>query len=390
MWMVVSLHTLENNQNNFVMNKIVFILGIVLWSICLQANALDFSVKNNSDFDRKNEIVEIGVSSVDFNFNKSFVILDQHKKEVPYQLIKDKEGKVLSFIFQATVPASSTADYKLKKGKPSKVKALTSARFVPERKDDFAWENDFAAYRMYGPALAKENPSNGVDLWLKRTTELVVDTFYYNEINLHKSYHTDWGNGLDLYKVGHTLGAGGFAPYVNDSLYVGNQFDSYEVISNGPLRSKFKLIYNNFKVADKNYKTEVVITSDAGSLMNKAEIKLIGEDAGIKMAAGIVLHDAKGDIQTGSDWTTYGEVGISEFGVPSGNYYTGIFVPSDLNEFVKKNNCSMQICEYQTNTKFTYYFGGGWSKWKHASYQDWIQDVQKFTNTIKKPLIVVF
>ena len=37
-------------------------------------------------------------------------------------------------------------------------------RFVPERKDDFAWENEYAAFRMYGPALAPENPSNGVDM----------------------------------------------------------------------------------------------------------------------------------------------------------------------------------------------------------------------------------
>ena len=54
-------------------------------------------------------------------------------------------------------------------------------RFVPERKDDFAWENEYAAFRMYGPALRPENPSNGVDLWLKASPELVVDRFYYRE-----------------------------------------------------------------------------------------------------------------------------------------------------------------------------------------------------------------
>ena len=31
-------------------------------------------------------------------------------------------------------------------------------RHVPERKDDFAWENEYAAFRMYGPALKPENP----------------------------------------------------------------------------------------------------------------------------------------------------------------------------------------------------------------------------------------
>ncbi|MBV5342917.1 DUF4861 family protein, partial [bacterium] len=79
------------------------------------------------------------------------------------QLVFDKNKTVSSFIFQADVKAKSTATYQIGEGKPSAVKFLTHARFVPERKDDFAWENDLAAYRMYGPALANEKPSNGVD-----------------------------------------------------------------------------------------------------------------------------------------------------------------------------------------------------------------------------------
>ena len=57
-------------------------------------------------------------------------------------------------------------------------------RYVPERKDDFAWENEFAAWRMYGPALKAENPSNGVDLWLKASPELIVDSFYADYASL--------------------------------------------------------------------------------------------------------------------------------------------------------------------------------------------------------------
>ena len=82
-------------------------------------------------------------------------------------------------------------------------------RYVPERKDDFAWENEYAAFRMYGPALKPENPSNGVDLWLKASPELIVDSFYYREHVLGKPYHINYGKGLDCYKVGHTCGAGG-------------------------------------------------------------------------------------------------------------------------------------------------------------------------------------
>ncbi|MCJ8295019.1 MAG: DUF4861 domain-containing protein, partial [Colwellia sp.] len=41
------------------------------------------------------------------------------------------------------------------------------AKFVPEREDDFAWENDLVAFRMYGPASKSIGTVIGVDCWIK-------------------------------------------------------------------------------------------------------------------------------------------------------------------------------------------------------------------------------
>ena len=53
------------------------------------------------------------------------------------------------------------------------VQRMRLGRFVRERNDDFAWENDLVAHRVYGPALetAKKEPlvSSGIDVWVKRT-----------------------------------------------------------------------------------------------------------------------------------------------------------------------------------------------------------------------------
>ena len=40
---------------------------------------------------------------------------------------------------------------------------VTYARFVPERSDDFAFENDKVAFRIYGPALKNSGVNNGID-----------------------------------------------------------------------------------------------------------------------------------------------------------------------------------------------------------------------------------
>ena len=54
----------------------------------------------------------------------------------------------------------------------------TFARYVPERHDDFAWESDRIAHRMFGQALetwqAEPLTSSGVDVWIKRTRNLIA------------------------------------------------------------------------------------------------------------------------------------------------------------------------------------------------------------------------
>ena len=48
---------------------------------------------------------------------------------------------------------------------PAQESAKVFGRHVPERKDDFAWENDRIAFRMYGPALEADGEiSSGIDV----------------------------------------------------------------------------------------------------------------------------------------------------------------------------------------------------------------------------------
>ena len=74
----------------------------------------------------------------------------------------------------------------------------TFCRFVPERMDDFAWESDRIAHRMYGPALitGEGTISSGVDVWVKSTRNMIINKWYKSG-----EYHADHGEGLDGYSV---------------------------------------------------------------------------------------------------------------------------------------------------------------------------------------------
>ncbi len=85
---------------------------------------------------------------------------------------------------------------------------VTYCRFVPERVDDFAWENDKIAFRAYGPALHDKAEDSGFDCWLKRVDYPIINK-WYKENAAGKSYHKDYGEGYDPYKAGSSRGCGG-------------------------------------------------------------------------------------------------------------------------------------------------------------------------------------
>jgi len=373
--------------------KNIFLMAVSLL-LCVSCSnyAKTITVTNTLDFDRKGEIVEVPTSDLKANFaSKTYVLKNDRGEEVGYQLINN--GSTL--IFQVDVPAASFAVYTLSAGKPAPVDPKTAAFFVPDRKDDFAFENDLAAYRMYGPALAAENPSNGVDLWMKCTDKPIMRKFYDNDLYHGKSYHVDHGEGLDCYKVAHTLGAGGIAPFIDGILYVGNHYSTYEILEQGALRSVFTLVYDLVEAGNNTYKQTLTITVDAGSPLNKAVVRYEGAENSIQLATGIFLHNIKAvnGIVYGSDdhnMIAYAEDATAEVGgLRAGRTYVGVVTPEKSVMWMDVLSATphlARISDYQIGDEFVYYFGGAWNKWGFPTDNDWVTAMENFSKKIKNPL----
>ncbi len=340
------------------------------------------SVFNSCAKSRTRELVEVSARQLSFDTTQlgCYALTDAEGNPVPYQVMYYGQPEPQSIVFQADVQGGSTAVYHWKKGTPVTAEAKVYARYIPERKDDFAWENQTAAYRMYGPALADENPSNGVDLWLKCTDELVVDSFYYREHQLGYSYHINWGKGLDCYKVAHTLGCGGVAPFVNDSLCVLDHYNTWEIIDQGPLRVRFRLTYDDMALT---------VTADAGNPFNRAEVIYTGKEDNLELAAGIYLHDNKGisnyDIEAG--WIAYAEDAVSDAGVPQGRNYVAVIMPSAYMHQMDKEH-HLLIAPYNKGEVLTYWFAGGWSQWQYPTDDSWFALAAASSNFLTHPLQV--
>jgi rhamnogalacturonyl hydrolase YesR len=126
------------------------------------------------------------------------------------------------------------------------------ARLVPERKDDFAWENDKVAFRVYGPALRSGPEDSGIDAWCKRVARPVLDKWYTADLTRGISYHKDHGEGLDAYHVGDTRGCGGLGLWMDGKLITADTYLAAEIIWTKPDVAEFHTVYQYpVKVDDK-------------------------------------------------------------------------------------------------------------------------------------------
>ena len=270
-------------------------------------------------------------------------------------------------------------------------------RYVPERKDDFAWENEYAAFRFYGPALAPENPSNGVDIFMKNTPEFVIDTFFYNYVNFKTPYHVQHGKGFDGYKVAHTTGCGGPAFVANDSLYVGDQYDRWEIIEQTPSKLVFRLHYDSLRIAGALYSEEITVTAAAGKILNRADLVLtaLEENIPMRIGAGLYLHDSVGTYRFlgEAQGIVYTETALSDPGAVRlnkkwydntdlGQTHEAVIVPGSTPCIIA--NTALALVDYVPGDTLTYWFGGCWDRWTDGkqsfpTQEAWTEAVLKET-----------
>lgn len=139
------------------------------------------------------------------------------------------------------------------------------------------WENDVVAFRLYFDSR------NGKDIFGKTKSKMILDQVIdgYHELQ-------DWG--MDILKVGTSLGAGSLAIVANDSIVrLGNIEDvTFKQIAEGPVRSVFDLIYKDWDVNGKLFDLTERITIWAGKYWYQSELFLDRGEGLQELIAGIV------------------------------------------------------------------------------------------------------
>ncbi|MCC9135115.1 DUF4861 domain-containing protein [Pontibacter silvestris] len=390
------------------------LLGAVLLSSCQQQNdnAISFTVKNNLDLDRNSETISIPVEKVAGlvqQFEVENLLLRDAETDsllVTQALDIDADGTVDEILFQADIKAKTEKSFVVSGAEDGAVQQpkselTTYSRLVPERVDDYAWENDRIGFRVYGPEGQRRVEAgepggafgSGPDIWLKRVSYSVLDKWYEKDISKSGSYHEDTGEGYDPYLVGSSRGLGGIGVWEVDSLYVSKNFVSSKKIAEGPIRTVFELTYAPWDANGRTINEKKRISLDLGSNMTRVEEVLETDKPLPNLTIGITLHDKRGEVKGNQEqgWFRYWE--------PMDDSYlgTGIVVePEVVQEFrdhrvEAKDESHLYVITKPGNNRLVYYAGFGWDKsGQFKSLAEWDAYLASFAKRVASPLEVTF
>jgi len=369
---------------------------------------VELNVKNNLDIERLNETIEVDLKLIPNLLSKfnpdQLMIKDGGNNQIVVSQLVDLDGNHVpdQLIFQSDFQPNEHKHFHIEGTNENiqmpKSSISTYARFIPERIDDFAWENDKVAFRTYGPTAQaiteSEKPggtlSSGIDCWLKRVNYPIIDKWYKQDLEEGKSYHKDHGEGLDNYHVGASRGTGGIGIWQGEKLATSKNYQSWKLITNGPIRTIFELDYGTWDADGLQVKEIKRISIDLGSNLYKSTLLLGNYSELPNVTLGITLHEKMGEVKADdkAGWFRYLEPHDGS------ELSTAIVVnPSIIKEYrdhrVEEKDLSNLLVMCEPRAELTYYAGFAWKKSAQfelpGGFDNYLKD---FSNRLASPLVI--
>lgn len=255
---------------------------------------------------------------------------------------------------------------------------------VPERANDFCWENDVVGFRAYGPG--DPHVWSGIDLFNKMPDAGITCCALLKDHDNCGNWHaTPWKGVLDNYAIGAGRGVGGIALFGDGEWKTYPNWEKCEVLHTGDDYCEFKLVYPAFSALGK---MTCRITLLKGSMFYRNDVsfenpKRLRE---FKLGPGLDLNPSRG--HKGEAWedAKLGIVALFEEsrGDVEGATATAIFLgpadTADVELMTDHQGCRILALH---KPSFTYYAGGAWSKaGEITTAEDWKKQVLKFRDDV--------
>lgn len=394
-----------NNKVRYMKRLLLCLLSLGLFLGCAKDARITFEVQNSIDQNRSFETVSIHKTALGFLPTQrldDYGIVDLSTKDtlIVQHIDSNGDGLTDEILFQPEIYGMTSKSFELVKTGVeyfNNEEVICYSRFVPERTDDYAWENDKVAFRVFGPnaqmriekGLPDGTLTSGVDAWLKKVDYPIINKWYDEHLEGKGSYHQDTGEGLDNFHVGSSRGVGGIGVRVNDSLYTSKNFIEWETLTNGPIRTSFRLKYADWNAGGLVISEEKIMSLDRGSNLTRFDLEISGTES---VSVGLTLHEkdgvVKGVVEKG--WLSYWQ--------PHGKSALGTAIVVDpkaiigFEEYiVEQRDHSHAFAHLKLKDKVTYYAGFGWKEsGQFKNKEAWYAYLDVVSSRLNSPLKVVY
>lgn len=232
------------------------------------------------------------------------------------------------------------------------------------------WESDKTAFRLY------LDGRNALDIFGKKTPDMVLES-----VGRGDDYHAMAGWGMDILKVGNSLGAGGFGVFENGEVRQIGRAQSYSasILKDTENEAVVKVVHSMSETCQDDVTTTYSILG--GSRISKINIE---GDCALPYAAGLIIHPETSSYQSSGNegWqykARYGEQSLVPDNLGLALFYkadqvSSIGTDSDDDYIVFKSGLSPQ-----------YYTAAVWEQEQGGvtdaqAFQVWLKSTQKELN----------
>jgi len=374
---------------------------VLIFSLPLLGAGVKVEVVNPGSNERAKEVVAVDWDALSkklgaLTANNARVLAPSGETLLSQAADNDDDGKVDELLFVTGLAGGETKRFEVVADSSldmPETKARTYARYVPERKGDYAWENELVAFRAYGPGLVKGNENCGFDAWMKRVEYPIIDKWYAMEKKA-RSYHIDMGEGYDGYHVGASLGCGGSAVWSAGAMFRSNVYVDHQDLVKGPIRSSFELSYGPWKVGRWEVTETKRITIEVGKQLFRVDEQFYvnGKPSEIEIVIGLSTHGGRAEaFETEAKGYLYCWEKIDKH-----HLGTAIVAPPELIQEYwhidskdKDEGHALFIVDVPADGEFTYWAGFGWERaGKITTQQQWEDYLVEFVANQSAPIRV--
>lgn len=276
---------------------------------------ISLSVHNSADLNRYDELVFIPLNKLPEGSQARFTAR-LNERELPSQLIdEDGDGREETLAVQVNIASKESLDLKITPELASNKHSKQKAQAEISRKIGGKWQGkqylggefenvtelspppahtDHSQFIRYeGPGIESDKVAyrfylderNGFDIFGKRTHDMVLHTI---GLDGFESYHNPAAWGMDILKVGASVGVGGWGYWDGEQLKPADKVEGWQVkiLNNGPIYASLSTLYKHWQVKGNVSNLVSTVSMQAGSRL--AEVRLRSSMPVNSLAAGIV------------------------------------------------------------------------------------------------------